>query len=116
MTATFNFNVLRRINAELDGTLDHAAFEHFAPFNSGFGRIEMHLRARQAAAFSVLGHEFSLTAGATIHTENSYKWTVGEARLLARASGWVPTEVWADPAQWFAVHLCGAKPRSSNHD
>ena len=105
VTAAFNFNVLHRINAELDGTIDLADFEHAAPFNAPLGRIEMHLRARRDTAFTVLGHTFALRAGETIHTENSYKWTLDEAKLLARAGGWTPVEVWTDPAAWFTVHL-----------
>ncbi len=105
VTAAFNFNVLHRINAELDGTIDATAFEHWAPFNVDLGRIEMHLRAVRATDFTVLGQPFALAAGATIHTENSYKWTLDEARLLARAAGWAPEAVWTDAAAQFAVHL-----------
>ena len=105
VTAAFNFNVLHRINAELDGTLDPTAFAHHAPFNAALGRIEMHLRARHATEFTVLGHPFALAAGASIHTENSYKWTLDESRLLARAAGWSPVAVWTDTAPLFAVHL-----------
>ncbi len=105
VTAAFNFNVLRRINAELAGTIDLGAFVHDAHFNADLGRIEMHLRAVRATEFTVLGRRFALPAGATIHTENSYKWTLDEARLLARAGGWTPVEVWTDAAHYFAVHL-----------
>ncbi len=105
VTAAFNLNVLRRINAELDGTIDPAAFAHDAPFNADLGRIEMHLRARYATAFTVLGHQFALATGASIHTENSYKWTLDEAHLLARAGGWTPVETWTDADNRFAVHL-----------
>lgn len=105
ITAAFNFNVLHRINRELDGTLDPSVFEHWAPFNAVLGRIEMHLRATRATAFTVLGRPFELSAGATIHTENSYKWTLDEARLLARAGGWTPVDVWTDAGALFTVHL-----------
>jgi dimethylhistidine N-methyltransferase len=105
VTAAFNFNVLRRINRELDGTIDPSVFEHWAPFNADLGRIEMHLRARGGTVFTVLGRRFALAAGATIHTENSYKWTLDEARLLARAAGWTPVGLWTDAADYFAVHL-----------
>lgn len=105
ITAAFNFNILRRINAELAGTIDLDAFVHTAHFNHDFGRIEMHLRAVCATEFSVLGRRFALPAGASIHTENSYKWTLEEARLLARAGGWSPINVWTDAADYFAVHL-----------
>lgn len=105
VTAAFNLNVLHRINRELAGTIDTVAFEHHAFFNGGVGRIEMHLRARHATGFTVLGRPFALACGESIHTENSYKWTHDEAVLLARAGGWMPVTVWTDPASWFAVHL-----------
>ncbi len=105
VTAAFNFNVLTRINAELDGTIDVAAFAHAARFDTDLGRIEMHLRAVRDTAFTVLGQRFAMAAGEPIHTENSYKWTLAEARLLARAAGWTPASVWTDAAAMFAVHL-----------
>ena len=105
VTAAFNFNVLHRINAELQGTLDVAAFDHHAVFNADLGRIEMHLKARHATRFTVLGQPFDVAADETIHTENSYKWTLDEQRLIAQAGGWKPVAMWSDPAAWFAVHL-----------
>lgn len=105
VTAAFNLNLLARINRELDGTIDVATFEHAAWFDADRGRIEMHLRASRDTAFTVRGHPYEMAAGATIHTENSYKWTLDEARLLARAGGWSPVAVWTDAAAWFAVHL-----------
>lgn len=105
ITAAFNFNVLHRVNAELQGTIDVAAFTHDAFFNPALGRIEMHLRATRATAFTILGRPFTLAAGDTIHTENSYKWTLDEQSLIGRAAGWDPVAVWTDAAARFAVHL-----------
>jgi len=105
VTAAFNLNLLHRINRELDGTVDVAAFVHTAPFNPVLGRIEMHLKATADISFTVLGTPFRMAAGETIHTENSYKWTLDEAQLLARAAGWQPLEVWTDPHARFALHL-----------
>jgi len=105
VTAAFNMNLLRRINRELGGTVDTAAFRHVARWNGDDGRVEMHLEAVRAAKFEVLGHRFAFDAGETIHTENSYKWTFDEARLLARAGGWVPVRGWVDAAKLFGLHL-----------
>ncbi|MGI4878164.1 MAG: L-histidine N(alpha)-methyltransferase [Janthinobacterium lividum] len=105
ITAAFNLNLLHRINRELDGTIDVADFAHWAPFNADLGRIEMHLRAVRDTGFTVLGTPFTMAAGETIHTENSYKWTLDEARLLARAAGWDPVDAWTDDAARFALHL-----------
>ncbi|MBV8971410.1 MAG: L-histidine N(alpha)-methyltransferase [Sphingomonadaceae bacterium] len=105
VTAAFNLNLLHRINRELGGTIDTSAFAHRAFFNADLGRIEMHLAATRDTAFTVLGRPFRMAAGETIHTENSYKWTLDQARLLARAGGWEPVALWTDPVPLFAVHL-----------
>lgn len=109
-TAAFNLNLLHRINRELDGTIPVFAFEHRALWNDSLGRIEMHLVAREAVRFKAAGHSFHLQAGESIHTENSYKYTLQEARLLARAAGWEPLNVWTDPDGLFALHVWAAEP------
>ena len=43
-------------------------------------------------------------AGETIHTENSYKYTVEFFGALARGSGWTPVAAWTDPLNYFSVH------------
>ena len=110
VTARFNLNLLHRINRELDGTVPVDAFMHEARWNARLGRVEMHLRARRDVAFTVCGTDFAMAADETIHTENSYKYTLAEAGLLARASGWEPTDAWTDPAGLFGLHLWRAMP------
>lgn len=105
VTAAFNLNLLQRINRELDGTIPIDAFEHRAIWHDGFGRMEMHLVANRDIAFAAAGQRFSMRAGETIHTENSYKYTYREARLLARASGWEPLAFWTDPDELFGLHV-----------
>jgi dimethylhistidine N-methyltransferase len=110
VTAAFNLNLLHRINRELQGSIPVAAFAHEARWNDAVGRIEMHLRARRGVAFRVLGEPFAVTAGETIHTENSYKYTSDETRLMARASGWDPVAAWSDADNLFGLHLWRAQP------
>lgn len=105
VTAQFNLNLLHRINRELDGSIAVGAFEHRAWWHDGFGRVEMHLLASEDMAFHVAGHRFTMREGETIHTENSYKYTTEEARLLARASGWEPMAMWIDPDGLFSFHV-----------
>lgn len=108
VTAAFNLNLLHRINRELDGDIPIDAFEHRAVWNDGLGRIEMHLLAMREVAFRAAGRRFSLREGETIHTENSYKYTLEEARLLARASEWEPLAFWTDPDALFGLHVWAA--------
>ena len=105
VTAAFNLNLLNRINRELDGTIATDDFAHRAIWNADLGRIEMHLVAKRDTSFVAAGAHFALAAGEHIHTENSYKWTLPEARLMARASGWVPVQAWRDAAARFSLHL-----------
>lgn len=105
VTAAFNRNLLDRIDRELDGTVQTQDFEHRAVWNDVLGRIEMHLVAVRDTSFTAAGQYFSLAAGEHIHTENSYKWTLPEARLMARASGWVPVADWTDAEGRFSLNL-----------
>jgi dimethylhistidine N-methyltransferase len=110
VTAAFNLNLLERINRELGGDLPVAAFEHRALWNDALGRIEMHLVAQQDVTFRAAGRRFAMAAGETIHTENSYKYTLEEARLLARAAGWEPLAGFTDAAGLFSLHVWAAAP------
>jgi len=105
VTAEFNLNLLSRINRELDATIPVEAFEHRAVWHDSFGRIEMHLVASEQVSFTVAGRRFSMRSGETIHTENSHKYTLPEARLLARASGWEPAAYWSDEGDMFGLHI-----------
>lgn len=105
VTAAFNLNLLHRLNRELGGDVPVEAFEHRAVWNDAVGRIEMHLVALRALSFIVAGRRFDMAAGETIHTENSHKYTVEEARLLARASGWEPVAAWSDARELFSLHV-----------
>lgn len=104
VTARFNLNVLERINRELGGNFDLSGFMHRSIYNRDRHRIEMHLISRRAQSVRVLGHSFSFRSGESIHTENSYKYSLERFTELARGSGWQVTESWTDKAKMFSVH------------
>jgi dimethylhistidine N-methyltransferase len=104
ITARFNLNVLHRINRELGGNFDVSAFTHRAIYNRDRHRIEMYLISRKAQTVRVLGRTFSFRTGESIHTENSYKYSLERFAALARGSGWIPSECWSDAEGMFAVH------------
>jgi dimethylhistidine N-methyltransferase len=104
VTGRFNLNVLTRMNRELGADFDVPAFEHRAFFNPDLSRIEMHLVSTAAQTVTIGGHRFAFAAGETIHTENSYKYTVESFRELARSAGWEPAQAWTDPDGLFSVH------------
>ena len=110
VTAAFNLNLLERINRELGGTIPVDGFRHRAIWNEAAARIEMHLEALRDLDFLVDGQSFAMTAGETIHTENSHKYSPSGARQLLRAGGWTPIEEWSDQKGWFGLILCEAQP------
>jgi dimethylhistidine N-methyltransferase len=113
VTAAFNLNLLDRINRELAGTIPRDAFAHEARWNDAAARIEMHLVATRPVSFVVAGLPFNLDTDESIHTENSHKYALREARLLLRAGGWTPLADWCDPDDQFSVLLAEAQPAES---
>jgi len=105
VTAAFNLNLLARINRELGADFELSQWRHKAFYNETEGRIEMHLVSRVAQQVSLLGHRFEFAEGETIHTENSYKYSVDGFRALAARAGFVGDTVWTDAGQLFSLHL-----------
>ncbi|GAB6845031.1 dimethylhistidine N-methyltransferase [Methylorubrum rhodinum] len=104
VTAAFNLNLLHRINRELAGDIDPETFAHRAVFTEAESRIEMHLVSRVAQTIHVAGRAFAFAEGESIHTENSYKYTIASFRALAARAGWSAVEAWTDADGLFSVH------------
>ena len=49
-----------------------------------------------------------LDEGDTLHTENSYKFTIEGLRALAAQAGFRPGPVWTDADRLFSVHWLNA--------
>jgi dimethylhistidine N-methyltransferase len=109
VTARFNLNVLVRINRELGGNFDLSAFMHRSIYNRERHRIEMHLISKKAQSVRVLGRNFSFRPGESIHTENSYKYSIERFAALAGGSGWKVRQSWTDAARMFSVHALVAE-------
>lgn len=112
VTAAFNLNLLVRINRELGGGFDLAAFRHRAIYNQEEGRIEMHLESRRAQTVPIrdLRIEVAFAEGETIHTESSHKFDLGQIAALAAATGFEIRRTWTDSAGRFASNLLVAMP------
>jgi dimethylhistidine N-methyltransferase len=105
VTAAFNRNLLWRIRRELDSDLQPDAFDHLAFFNAEESRVEMHLISTCNQEIRVEGQTFGFARGESLHTENSYKYSIEGFQALAKKSGYCPVAVWTDPGQLFSVHL-----------
>jgi dimethylhistidine N-methyltransferase len=108
VTAKFNVNLMVRMNRELGTNFDITAFDHRAIYNRELSRIEMHLISNRPQMVRVCGRSISFTTGESIHTENSYKYSVPRFYNLARATGWTPLSTWTDSERMFSVHALRA--------
>ena len=103
VTAQFNLNLLTRINRELDGNFQLDTFEHHAFYNRERHRVEMHLASLKRQKVKVAGDTIDFRAGETIHTENSYKYSIESLSALARGVGWLPVATWMDSRKYFSL-------------
>ncbi|MGA8743995.1 MAG: L-histidine N(alpha)-methyltransferase [Terracidiphilus sp.] len=110
VTAAFNRNVLVRLNRELDADFHPETFAHRAVWNAAESRMEMHLvsETHQTVWLSGIDLRVNFEAGESIHTENSYKYRVGDAEALVAKAGFAHEATWMDERGWFAVCLARA--------
>ena len=104
ITAAFNLNLLVRANEEIGAGFDLSAFDHRAFYNSRLGRIEMHLVSTKPQSVEIDDVTFSFIPGETIHTENSYKYSLKEFSSMCAKAGLQSTKVWRDSKDLFSVH------------
>lgn len=104
VTAEFNLNLLVRINRELGAAIDTSTFRHRAIYNRALDRVEMHLESAREQTVTIANRTFSFRRGETIHTENSYKYSINGFQELARRAGFDPQTCWTDQQDLFSVH------------
>lgn len=108
ITAQFNKNILRHINHKLDANFNLSKFRHNAFYNSEKGRIEMHLISSINQTVTIEGQVFLFEKGASIHTENSYKYNIAEFDNLV--STWFSVEkIWTDASDYFSIQYLQKK-------
>ena len=108
VTAAFNLNLLRNVNALLGADFDPAQWQHMAAFEPVRSRIEMHLVARSPQVVHWPGGERRFAAGERIHTENSWKYRPDDFAALLHDAGFRGTRLWTDERRWFAVFVAPA--------
>ena len=113
VTAAFNLNILARLNRELAADFRLDRFAHEARWNATECRMEMHLVSTCAQIVSLPANSASpartvrFTAGESIHTENSYKFTAESLRALLSPC-FRPVRSFRDSDDRFAVTLAEA--------
>ena len=107
VTARFNKNLLARINRELGGHFDLDTFTHRAVYEENTGRVAMYLVSTRAQRVPIeaLEGDVRFAAGETIHTEDSFKYSLPEIDRLAERAGLRTEARWTDAGRRFAVCL-----------
>jgi dimethylhistidine N-methyltransferase len=104
VTRDFNLNVLNRLNRELLANFKLEDFRHHAFYHAEKGRVEMHLVTVKNQVITIGDEEIPFNEGETIHTENSYKFTIEEFHKIAGTCGFTARKVWCDERKWFSIH------------
>jgi dimethylhistidine N-methyltransferase len=107
VTAAFNKNLLVRINQELGGDFDLAAFAHRAVWNAPQQRIEMHLVSLrdQVVHVRASNSEVRFRRDEWIWTESSYKYTADQVVDMGADAGFATRDQWIDRDAAFALTL-----------
>jgi dimethylhistidine N-methyltransferase len=103
VTAAFNLNILRSINSHLGSDFKVEQFRHMVQINHVENRVELYLEALDDLTVSWPGKSKVFKKGELIHTENSHKYTIDSIRQLLKNAGFVSTQIWTDPRDYFAV-------------
>lgn len=104
VTSEFNTNLLNRLNRELLADFNLENFRHHAFYHAEKGRVEMHLVSLNDQKITIGNEQVAISEGETIHTENSYKFTIEEFQEIASSCGFTPKKVWCDEKNWFSMH------------
>jgi L-histidine N-alpha-methyltransferase len=105
ITAEFNFNLLRRLNAEAGADFQLDAWQHFPDYDPSTGAMRSWLVSRRdqtVRVASLPGQTFAIAAWEAIQTESSYKFSLPQIAGLADAAGLRVVEVFQDAAGDFA--------------
>lgn len=104
VTAEFNLNILNAVNTLTGSNFKPHAFDHQAFYNQQLRRIEMHLVSKKSQTVQINGSEIAFAEGETLHTENSYKYSLESFTRMSERAGFSVQQSWLDEAGLFSVH------------
>ena len=93
------------LKKELNANFQLNQFGHYAFYNPGQSRIEMHLVSLKNQTVRIGDSEISFKLGEGIWTESSYKYTLEEFVQLAATADFSVERVWTDSRQLFSVQF-----------
>jgi uncharacterized SAM-dependent methyltransferase len=111
ITATFNLNLLTRINRELGGNFDLEHFSHWETYQPITGEARSYIVSRQEqnVVIDAIGKSFHFNAWEAIDVELSLKYSPFEIEALARAAGFSVKKHFYDERRYFMDSLWEVK-------
>jgi dimethylhistidine N-methyltransferase len=103
VTAAFNLNILRSVNAIIEANFEVRDFCHKVVVNHLKERVELYLEALRDTTVTWHSQQRIFKKGECIHTENSHKYSMASIQRLLNRSGFQSLKIWTDPQQYFAV-------------
>jgi len=105
VTAEFNLNILRHLNARFGGNFDLDRFSHLAFYNAPERRIEMHLVSNCAQTVRLGGLDLTVhfAAGETVRTEISRKFDLPVLHARFAEAGFKPAKTWTDEKGYYGL-------------
>lgn len=101
VTAEFNLNLLRRINAEIGADFDCGKFSHFEVYDPTDGAARSFLVSRVRQTVRVNGRAFYFRPWETIFTEVSQKYSPEMINAFANGAGFAVTREFTDSKSFF---------------
>ena len=109
ITRSFNLNLLKRINRELNADFVIDQFMHFPVYNPESGECKSYLvsTCKQRVFIGDTAH-IDFEENETIYMEISTKYTASQTDEIAKLSGFIPVKHFYDSKKWFldAVWKC----------
>ena len=105
ISKAFAFNLLKRLNRDLQGNAEAKNFRYEAHWQADQQRIEMALVSRCAQTIQLADTAWSFQPNERWVTEHSVKYTPDAAATLAAQAGWQIQHRWHDDHDQISLHL-----------
>ncbi len=107
LTQAFNLNLLTRINRELGGNFNLAAFKHYGFYNPYRGTMESYLISLddQDITIDATKQTFHFNQFESMHLEYSHKFTASGIGKLANRNGFGVLQLFSDEKHYFVDAL-----------
>jgi len=107
ITASFNLNVLSRINNELHANFELSQFAHHSLYNEKEQRIEMYLRSLEDQKIEIkkADLEVDFQKDELLHTEHSHKYSIPQIEKMMYKAGLKIEKTWQDITKPYALFL-----------